>query len=1447
MKLEVHAGARSDSRTDLYASNLGNQTAYDVEVEFEQVRPSSDILIQVLRLHNGTIDADVGNTGIASNKFKWSIPVLPPHTQYLVRVDRYPGTSGTRVLIHEATIRSKSSHESPERMDNNSARVWETWNTGSTVGPARPFYSVLVSADNRHPEPGDTVNFTVSTSQPGESDGSQLYADACVNVWLTTGLTAGAPSFDPSGLTDLAYDTSNNRECGGTGGASGVFKVGGPHPQSAENLNISMILPVTVGSSVTVGDQCLTAEIFATPPTGAGDAFDDPSDNRVVYCLGYPPPEPFDSGEVRTWTIYACKDGVADDMCDTAAEVDVRVLATIEGSDEDRVLDNATALIHIKDVPGRVFDANDDSVTGGTTVSWQTASDEHMDFTGTRSGVQTVLHSGPVTDYGTNWSNFRITYTASGLDGGNPPGDLHVRDNFDGSAYWKLTSANSYSFQDPFDLTFSNTGTAQFLEFPNLGTYVLDTTAFLKHATIDDDSDSETDVFSGMGRTIFHVGPIAELGVSDGGPSGGATADQVAFTVIGVNNRDEVAENGKIVVELPAGTTGLTTIPANTGTFDGTASPPTWTWDIRDLELADRRASKGLPEGEFVTLIVEGASTGDTATANVVYDPYEVCVASDGTTATATTETACTAIAGASWHSGTVFDYNDDNDTATLTARVGGGAPDAPTLHAPAVHTPAVGVSWSEVESLHGVPVKDYQVQWSTNGVSGWTQLETELTLPELFDITIQAGHNRYYRVRAVSEAGVKGPWSAPMSAMPIDTSVPGITISETELTIREGESAQYTVALHARPHANVSVRINGGGVVSPSPGTLTYNTNDFNMPKTVMLTGIQDNDADNEQFDVSHTISSSDAGYRSLTPDPVAVTVLDDDSGVSVTADRASVNEGEDITFTLTRTGNTDSAITVDLFVDQRGSFLTSDQLGTRSVNMGARVTTATVTVETENDTVRESAGSVTVDVEQGTNYFLGTARSATVTVQDDDGPPGQPGTLTAVEGDQQVTLWWDAAPVGDAPVLDYSYRVRRSDRSNWDPDWTTLSGGSTRRSHTVTGLTNGQEYVIQVRARNATGNGAEAEVRVNTRTIPGRPDVTVTARHQSLVVTWDVPDTGGRPTTEYRVQWKSGTESFDATRQATTTTREHTIPNLTNGAEYRVRVQARTDAGWSVWSVERAGTPVVRPATSVSITTNARDGVSEPFRVTFTFTDEDHEGNRFGVEGFDVDDIEVRYSPTVGYVFSMKDFREEVAGFRYSARLEDILAGTLSITVKAGAAQSTEDGQQSTAASHSIRVEVPEPVAPTGTEIWASEMTVGEYTGNARGYINRDLSVWNGTGKIGSLSDGDGTTDDDDAFTYAGTNYTVGEVSFVPAWSSILFSVCPGIEGANSAFDLYLDDQEADHADLTLNFDSDGVYASKFDATIAGVRQTCAEYRWQPRRVDWEEGGTVNVRLVR
>jgi len=253
----------------------------------------------------------------------------------------------------------------------------------------------------------------------------------------------------------------------------------------------------------------------------------------------------------------------------------------------------------------------------------------------------------------------------------------------------------------------------------------------------------------------------------------------------------------------------------------------------------------------------------------------------------------------------------------------------------------------------------------------------------------------------------------------------------------------------------------------------------------------------------------------------------------------------------------------------------------------------------------------------------------------------------------------------------------------------------------------------------------------------------------------------------------------------------------------------------------------------------------VQEPFRVTFTFTDEDHDGTQYGVEGFDLDDVKAKYSGAT-YPITLADFREDKPGLVYSALMDQMLDATLRIQVEAGAAESTHDGQESGSAQLSITVEVPEDEAPTGEEIWSAEMTVRDYELNAVGYIGAHRNRWKTARTYGNLSDGDDATDDD-AFTYAGKNYTVGEVSFVSSWGWIHFITCPGLEGADATFDLYLDDLVDSQRDLSLNFDLEEVKTYRFSVTIDGASQPCTQYRWQPRKVDWKEGGKVNVRLLR
>ncbi|WP_285700501.1 fibronectin type III domain-containing protein [Actinomadura sp. NBRC 104412] len=80
---------------------------------------------------------------------------------------------------------------------------------------------------------------------------------------------------------------------------------------------------------------------------------------------------------------------------------------------------------------------------------------------------------------------------------------------------------------------------------------------------------------------------------------------------------------------------------------------------------------------------------------------------------------------------------------------------------------------------------------------------------------------------------------------------------------------------------------------------------------------------------------------------------------------------------------------------------------------------------------------------------------------------PPGAPVPVTALAGDRQVTLSWEAAYSPDAPVS--SYRV------TWNGGETTVAGDQLRT--TVTGLTNGRAYRFRVAATNRFGTGAFAQ----------------------------------------------------------------------------------------------------------------------------------------------------------------------------------------------------------------------------------------------------------------------------------------------------------------------------------------------------------------------------------
>ena len=112
---------------------------------------------------------------------------------------------------------------------------------------------------------------------------------------------------------------------------------------------------------------------------------------------------------------------------------------------------------------------------------------------------------------------------------------------------------------------------------------------------------------------------------------------------------------------------------------------------------------------------------------------------------------------------------------------------------------------------------------------------------------------------------------------------------------------------------------------------------------------------------------------------------------------------------------------------------------------------------------------------------------------------------------------------------------------------------------------------------------------------------NVMVSAQVLALRVQWDAV-TGADG---YKVQWKSGSEGYDAAaREAAATGTSHTLPNLAAGTEYTLRVlPTRTGANDGPASAEATGTPLAVPTLAID-SPGVTEGDSGTQTLTFTVT---------------------------------------------------------------------------------------------------------------------------------------------------------------------------------------------------------------------------------------------------
>ena len=99
-----------------------------------------------------------------------------------------------------------------------------------------------------------------------------------------------------------------------------------------------------------------------------------------------------------------------------------------------------------------------------------------------------------------------------------------------------------------------------------------------------------------------------------------------------------------------------------------------------------------------------------------------------------------------------------------------------------------------------------------------------------------------------------------------------------------------------------------------------------------------------------------------------------------------AAVTEGAGASFTVNANSAPTANLDVSVGVTQSGTFVSSSNRGAKTVTINANATSKTYTVPTVNDMVDEASGSVTVMVNNGEGYTVGSTAAATVTVNDND-----------------------------------------------------------------------------------------------------------------------------------------------------------------------------------------------------------------------------------------------------------------------------------------------------------------------------------------------------------------------------------------------------------------------------------------------------------------------------
>jgi titin len=199
----------------------------------------------------------------------------------------------------------------------------------------------------------------------------------------------------------------------------------------------------------------------------------------------------------------------------------------------------------------------------------------------------------------------------------------------------------------------------------------------------------------------------------------------------------------------------------------------------------------------------------------------------------------------------------------------------------------------------------------------------------------------------------------------------------------------------------------------------------------------------------------------------------------------------------------------------------------------------------------------------------------------------PSAATNLVAIPGNTTALIYFTISD-GNSPIINFAYSL------NGGTSFIPFSPGQSASPLTISGLTNGTTYIVQIKATNGIGTGAASSTVTVTPGLPAPPtNVTVQPGSGNALIYFTPGANNGSAITNYKYSINGGAFTLFSPAQ---TTSPITIGTLTNGTAYSIQIAPVNSVGTGPASstvTTIVGTPTsptnlvgVPSATSVSIT---------------------------------------------------------------------------------------------------------------------------------------------------------------------------------------------------------------------------------------------------------------------